>query len=317
MLLLLVLALIGYETSSGEGVGEEVLIGQLPSQELGDAAQQELSLDEHKVESSAAALEELQEIEVQPLVAATADQALTELPELTPLSGGAGGGSFELGTAGIGGSMGGGNWNGMLQGLRRHGLDVVITFDSTDSMGGEIQQVKRQIQRIGSTLLRLVPNARIGLCTYRDADSSFVARGLPLTGDVTELERFLEGVDANEGGDWPEAVHEGLRWAVENNQFRARARKVILLFGDAQPHAEHRQTCLRIAAEFHGGQGGIVSTVTCRRTILDEFDEIARAGGGEAFLTSDERQIMQQLMVLVFGSEYRSKVLEAFELMEN
>ena len=38
-------------------------------------------------------------------------------------------------------------------------------------------------------------------------------------------------------------------------------------------------------------------------------------GGGEAFLTTDERQIMTQLMVLVFGSRYREKVVEAFRLL--
>ena len=42
---------------------------------------------------------------------------------------------------------------------------------------------------------------------------------------------------------------------------------------------------------------------------------IAQMGGGEAFLTSDEEQIVTQLMILVFGSEFRDKVLEAFDLM--
>ena len=49
---------------------------------------------------------------------------------------------------------------------------------------------------------------------------------------------------------------------------------------------------------------------------IREFIEIAYAGGGEAFLSADERQIMTQLLVLVFGSQHRSKVIEAFKLME-
>ena len=50
------------------------------------------------------------------------------------------------------------------------------------------------------------------------------------------------------------------------------------------------------------GSAGVVSTVTCRRSVrLPEFEEIAQMGGGEAFLTSDERQIMTQLLILVFG----------------
>ena len=49
---------------------------------------------------------------------------------------------------------------------------------------------------------------------------------------------------------------------------------------------------------------------------MPEFYEIAAAGGGEAFLSTDQRQIMTQLMVLVFGSKHRQKVLEAFKLLE-
>ena len=39
-------------------------------------------------------------------------------------------------------------------------------------------------------------------------------------------------------------------------------------------------------------------------------------GGGEAFLTVEERQIITELMILVFGSQYRDKVVEAFRLLD-
>ena len=314
MVLMLILAMISYDALSGVGTGEEVLLGEMPSSELSDAEEEELSVEGQEVE---AAEEQFEEIEIEPLTTTTSDSSAVDIAELTPLSGG-NTGSFELGTVQLGGSMGGGGWDGLLQNLRKNGLDIVITFDSTGSMGGEIRQVTRQISRIGNALARLVPQARIGLCTYRDTDSAgYVVRGLPLTKDLQQVERFLAGVSADEGGDLPEAVHAGLNWAVENNDFRSNARKVILLFGDAPPHREHREECLQVAADFHRQQKGVVSTVTCRRSVrLPEFEEIAQMGGGEAFLTSDERQIVTQLMILVFGSQYRSKVLAAFDLME-
>jgi hypothetical protein len=74
---------------------------------------------------------------------------------------------------------------------------------------------------------------------------------------------------------------------------------------------------LALAGEFRGQNKGIVSTVTCRSDEpMPEFYEIAVAGGGEAFLARDQRQIMTQLMVLVFGSRHRQKVIEAFKLLE-
>ena len=146
----------------------------------------------------------------------------------------------------------------MLQRLRRQGLDIVIVFDSTGSMGGEIRQVKSQIQNIGSTLVKLVPKARISLVTYRDRGDEYVVQTpiLPLTGDLQRVATYLSAVDAGGGGDREEAVQEGLRFAVEENQFRPAARKVILLFGDAPPHAQDQTTCLRIASDFSRRQKG-------------------------------------------------------------
>lgn len=316
LILILVLALIQFGGRGGEGLAEDVLIGELPSEQLDDAQEQELSAESQPVSESNDELEEM--LEVTPPSDPAAETAVESLA-LAPLSPSAGdGAAFDLGAVTIGGgSMAGGGWDGLLQNLRRNGLDIVITFDSTGSMGGEIRQVKQQIQRIGGTLLTLVPKARISICTYRDEGDDFVVQGLPLTGDIAEVERFLAGIAADGGGDEPEAVHEGLRWAIERNQFRGSARKVILLFGDAPPHRQFHGLCLSLASDFSRQQNGIVSTVTCRRgRWLEEFYEIARAGGGEAFLASDARQIMEQLIVLVFGSTHRGKVLEAFELME-
>ena len=200
--------------------------------------------------------------------------------------------------------------------LKQNGLEIVITFDSTGSMEGEIQEVKRKIERMGSVLFRLVDKTRISVCTYRDQGAKYVVKGLPLTDNLGEIVKFLEDVSAGGGGDDPEAVNSGLEWSINQNQFRPKARKVILLFGDAPPHAADKDICLRLASEFRRKQNGVVSTVTCHsEQRLPSFIEIAQMGGGEAWLTRNEREIMSQLMILVFGSKHREKVLEAFDLL--
>jgi Mg-chelatase subunit ChlD len=201
-----------------------------------------------------------------------------------------------------------------LQQLKKEGLDIAITFDSTGSMQGEIDQVKSQIERIGKILQRLIPSVRISICTYRDHGDEYVVRGLPLTDKLSEVVGFLSEVQAGGGGDEPEAVDKGLAWVVENNEFRDTARKVILLFGDAPPHYDKQTECLRIASDFRRN-GGIISTVTCRKERQSvPLAEIAQLGGGESFLTSDDRQIVARLVVLVFGSRYEERVMELFEL---
>lgn len=317
MILILVLALITYGSRGSMGSGQDVLIGQLPSKELGESRDETLETTEVVPETSSDFTDVL---EVEPPVDSSfSTDELESMMTPSPSTGGSEATSLDLGVATIGGgSTSGADWQGLLNSLRRHGLDIVLTFDSTGSMQGEIDQVKGQLRRIGSTLLKLVPKARISICTYRDRGDVYIVRGLPLTNDLQQIENYLSDIQAGGGGDTPEAVHDGLRWSIEQNSFRQKARKVILVFGDAPPHQQHLATCLRLASDFHGIQQGIVSTVTCRAPRqLREFVEIADVGGGEAFLTTDERQIMTQLIVLVFGSRHRAKVLEAFKLLES
>lgn len=320
MVVVLLLALIQFGRPGLPGTTEEVMIGELPSENLNDSPEEELTQDKREIEK-ASETETLDNPldEIQPPTAAAADTAFDSMIEINIApTAGVRGSTFSTAVPGSGGGMGGsGDWQGILSHVRRFGLDIVLTFDSTGSMSGEIDQLKSQIDRIGSTLLKLVPKTRISICTYRDEGDAYLVKGLPLTNDIQKIKSYLDDIRAAGGGDTQEAVQEGLRWSIQNNQFQPRARKVILLFGDAPPHQQDLQTCFEIAADFKVQENGIISTVTCRKNDrLSEFVEIAQYGAGESFLTRDEREIMTQLLVLVFGSKHRSKVMEAFEMLE-
>jgi len=235
---------------------------------------------------------------------------------------GVGGTMSATATSNVGALTGGsagppGSWPHLMDRLRRYGLDIVLVFDSTGSMAGEIQQVKEQILGIGKTLTTMIPKARISICTYRDIGDEYVVKGLPLTHDMQKVAGYMAPIAAGGGGDYEEQVQEGLAWAVRANQFNPSARKVILLFGDAPPHPRDREKALGVCRRFHQQFGGVVSTVTCHHAgMLKEFVEMAKAGGGEAFTSTDERKIVEQLIILVFGSKHEAKVREAFRLME-
>jgi DNA-directed RNA polymerase subunit RPC12/RpoP len=320
MSIFLFLVYVQSEGTSTAGPGEEVQIGTLPIEELAETPTGELEAENVPRAESPSALEQTLEVEAPVPTSASTSSVDAEIAMAAPSAGASDPAGFDLGTVGIGrsgGMAGGGSWDGMLQTLRRNGLDVVIAFDSTGSMSGEINEVKEQIRKIGSTMLSLVPKTRFSLCTYRDQGDAYVVKGIPLTSDLRQLEYFLKDVDAGGGGDHPEAVQEGIRWAMENNKFRPAARKVILVFGDAPPHADDQPLCLKLAKNFREQNKGIVSTVTCRaKSPMPEFYAIADAGGGEAFLTTDGRQIVSQLTILVFGSQHKDKVVEAFKLLE-
>jgi hypothetical protein len=208
---------------------------------------------------------------------------------------------------------------------RLHGLDIVLVFDSTGSMGAEIDVVKNKIKAIGTALLEKIPSARISLVTYRDRlplndrrrgrRGHYVVSGIPLTHQPSDFDQFLIGISAGGGGDRPEAVLDGMEWAVGRNDFSTKSLKVMLIFGDAPPHSRDQKRCLELARTFHKHQKGIVSTITCRRPQpLPEFYEIARAGGGEAHTLENTRWLLEELLVLTFGSDHREDVMQFFEL---
>ena len=317
MAIIFILAYLQFGGSGIAGEGEDAFIGSLPGVELGEQSDAMASMDA----STAAASETFSESaeDVAPstdFATATSFDSPFSLNSSAMASGNSDFSSVSPGGA-SGGGGGGGSFEGYVSNLRRNGLDIVIVFDATGSMGGELDEVKKQVRRIGDTLIRLIPKARVGLVAYRDDASEFVVKGHKLSGNIQEADTFLAGIEAAYGGDRPEAVDKGLEWAIKQNSFRPEARKVILIFGDAPPHSATQKKCEMMAADFSAQQKGVVSTVTCRDLdTMPEFDAISQAGGGETFLTRESREIMTQLLVLVFGSKYRGKVLEAFEMMD-
>src|SRR5205814_9833820 len=199
--------------------GHDGMIGMLPKTDLVDRHEEQLTTTE--VEKKQAADGETIEIDV-PNPVTSAASAAGDVPSVALSASGGEIGSFDLGTvrlAGAAGGGGGGSWEGMIGTLRRTGLDIVICFDSTGSMGGEIDQVKRPIERIGQTLVTLIPKTRISIVTYRDRGDDYVVKGLPLTSSIQEVSSYLARIQASAGGDLPEAVDEGLYWSSSQNQF--------------------------------------------------------------------------------------------------
>ncbi len=318
LVLTLILAMI-IRGGSGESSGEtyEVFIGELTTENLTNEHNDELENTEVENQAEENFEEPLDQIEPPGVVADDTSENFEDMV-LSAAGGSSSSMSFDAAAMSASSSTGGEDFRGLVKRLQRDGLDIVISFDSTGSMSGEIAEVKSKIERIGNALKKLIPKTRISICTYRDVgdEEDYAVKGLPLTNNMSQIQEYLDRIIASGGGDFPEAVDKGLSWPVSNNQFRSRARKVILLFGDAPPHRQQEGACVKMAQDFRKS-GGVVSTVTCHSDErIKQFVDIAQAGGGEAFLTRDERGIMTQLIVLVFGSKHRSKVLEAFELLE-
>ena len=260
-------------------------------------------------------------------------------PSGIALSGiGSGGGGFAGSGGGIGNAATGvGGFGEYVGGLRQAGLDVVFAVDATGSMGWLIVEVKERVRGLAAWTRNLVPVTRFGVVAYRDRDDpEFVTRVQPLTLSVGRVRRFLDELEALGRGDAPEAVDEGLRAAVEEARWHPDSHKVIILLGDAPPHAGDLPRAMALAEGFRrdGGMIAVVDTsfdanphlaaarlgvrvdelqTLRQRGVMAEFQRIAQAGGGSASTLEEEGDLSRQLALAIFGEHWAEELRPLLE----
>ncbi len=160
-------------------------------------------------------------------------------------------------------------------------LDVVVVLDSTGSMTGAIDAVKKRIQRLLELLRENAPRVRVGVVTYRDHGDEYLRKGIELSEDFPRVTAFLKTIQANGGGDTPEAVEAGLEMAYSDKDMRwdARAKKIAIVVADAPCHDKDKPLCLELTTKAHAR--GIVTFCISVEGTVSFFKELSAAGGGK------------------------------------
>jgi hypothetical protein len=137
-------------------------------------------------------------------------------------------------------------------------IDLVFVIDTTASMTPVIRELAVAMRGIVRILGRLVPSVRIGIAAYKDRDTGLPpVITFPLTPTDPYLPRivgFLESLEASPIGSRTieEDVHLGLE-AATLMRWRADARQVLVVIGDAAAHAEYRNETFWRARNFVQG----------------------------------------------------------------
>ena len=101
-------------------------------------------------------------------------------------------------------------------------LDIVFTLDTTGSMSSYIEQTKKIIIATIKKYAERSQDVKFGIVAYRDfppEESSYITKIHGLSNDKDALD-FLSKLDANGGGDAPEAVLTGLYDTITTIQWR-------------------------------------------------------------------------------------------------
>lgn len=260
-------------------------------------------------------------------------------------SAGAGAGGFGGGGGGGSGLSLGSSFGRYVGSLRKVGLDVALVIDTTGSMQDVVDELKRRLLDLTRTMQSLVPTARIGAVSYRDRDAgdtgsgprqseSFVVRWTDLTFNGKKVAAFLDGIVAEGGGDWEEAVKDGVQTAMRQFKWRQDAKKVIIIVGSSPPHEKDVAALKQLIQEWRT-KNGVVNTIDVswplhvehekktHKWLHDEelkepsplpefykelqasFTDIAKTGGGEMVALERNDELVRDILVQTFGPQWQ------------
>jgi hypothetical protein len=124
--------------------------------------------------------------------------------------------------------------------------DVMLVFDTSGSMSGELEEATKEIKDVIAHVNGTLPDAKFGVAEVKDFANAYEngSSEVPwkldqaLTSDGTAVQKAIEPLKAEGGGDDPEAYGRAMYEtdANANIGWRASARHVIILVADDVPH---------------------------------------------------------------------------------
>lgn len=116
--------------------------------------------------------------------------------------------------------------------------ELMFVVDATGSMGDEINFLKAELGDVLNRVQNINEDLelKVGSVFYRDQNDKFLTRVSNLSSDFSKTTQFISEQKAGGGGDYPEAVEEGLAQAINQDWSEEAVSRIIFLLLDAPPH---------------------------------------------------------------------------------
>ena len=177
-------------------------------------------------------------------------------------------------------------------GWRPDFLDLAFVFDTTGSMGDELDWLTREFAGIVQAARRAAPGVdiRYGLIAYRDRGDQYVVKNFGFTGRQSQMQGWLRGLNADGGGDYPEAAAQAMQAAAGLNWRRGKGERIVFHIADAPPHkrdARAYQAAARRLAEKQVQIFGLGASGVAEESELLMRQAAVLGNGRYLFLTDD------------------------------
>eukprot|EP01126_Amoeba_proteus_P061855 TRINITY_DN8344_c0_g1_i17.p1 TRINITY_DN8344_c0_g1~~TRINITY_DN8344_c0_g1_i17.p1 ORF type:complete len:681 (-),score=167.09 TRINITY_DN8344_c0_g1_i17:390-2432(-) len=118
-------------------------------------------------------------------------------------------------------------------------IEIVFSFDTTGSMYGALEDVRKHITELATTLMGDLPGLRIAVIAHGDYEQGskepYICQQLDFTKNPTEIVDFVKSVQRTSGGDNAECYELVLR-TVQKLSWSDGYSHNLVMIGDAPPH---------------------------------------------------------------------------------
>jgi von Willebrand factor type A domain len=116
-------------------------------------------------------------------------------------------------------------------------VDVMFVVDATGSMGDEITYLKNELLDVLNRADNQIQGTmRFSSVFYRDFGDAYVTKASAFTTTKSTIVDFVKAQAADGGGDYPEAVEEALKTAMQQSWSANAKAKILFLIADAPAH---------------------------------------------------------------------------------
>lgn len=171
-------------------------------------------------------------------------------------------------------------------------LDIAFVFDTTGSMGDELTYLQAETSGVVASIREKFPNVvpRLALVVYRDHGDAYLKNAFDFTADVAAYDAVLKGQSVNGGGDYEEAVQEGLSAASALSWRPGEVARIAFWIADAPHHVDDAQAT-RTAIDAIAQKGVRIYPVAASG-VDERMENTMRSaaqytGGRYLFLTDD------------------------------
>lgn len=119
--------------------------------------------------------------------------------------------------------------------LAKNTIDVVLVLDTTISMKNNVSYLREKLIPLIEEKVTLYDEFRVAVVLYRDYGEEYLVKPYNFSDNLDEVQKILNAIEVDGGGDIPEAVYEGMYEALTNLKWNGN-RRLILQVGDATAH---------------------------------------------------------------------------------